>query len=324
MSTNAISESRLFTIHKRQDEDKWGRDYQPSIRATPQEAPRVSTASQIRWPRYGRDIHCLSSPETGAVLLALYHQELFDLQEQRMLSPTSRCHPLVGHPLALGSALRMLNGTVHVAERLGLLKWHPTVKLMLHDEPQGAVHVPFPWIGDLLLFMQDANGPYCVNWNVKARRGDHCKPFERRHRGRPSVRLIDHARARHSIEIAYYQDAGIRTHDIALEEIPTHLLRNLSCLYGSTTEEVVLSRTQVTDVEAQFAADMANELPPMETVRWLMQSQHLDPASIRAILYRAIWARRLRVDLMRPILMDKPLMPERTDVLVKFSHWFER
>jgi len=42
------------------------------------------------------------------------------------------------------------------------------------------------------------------------------------------------------------------------------------------------------------------------------------------ILYAAIWSREVRVDLYRPVLPDKPLRRERSDVLVDYSHWFAR
>lgn len=318
-----IHEKRLQTIHSRQDESRWGRDYQASIRATREEAPRVSIATRIFWPRYRRHIQSLSTPETSAVLLALYHPALFDLHEQRMLSPFPMPHPLTGHPRSGGAVFTPLKGTVDVAERMGHFKWHPTIKVSL-GPAEKPLHIPSVWIGDLLLFLEDERGPYCVNWNIKNKKGAHSKPFERNHRGQPSERALERARARHSVEIAYYADAGIPTHDIADEELPVNVVRNLECIYGDTTHPLKLPSSQVSDIEAQFAADMANEITPAETERWLLRTQRLSAEHSRVVLYRAIWFRRIRVDLFRPILADKPLRPERKDMLAEFSVWFRR
>lgn len=318
-----INEKRLQTIHSRQDESRWGRDYQASIRATREEAPSVSIATRIFWPRYQRHIHSLSTPETAAVLLALYHPALFDLHEQRMLSPHPMPHPLTGHPRSRGAVCTPLKGTLNVAERMGHFKWHPTVKVSLGPSEK-PIHIPSVWIGDLLLFLEDERGPYCVNWNIKKKKGDHAKPFERNHRGRASARAIERARARHSVEIAYYADAGIPTHDIAEEELPVNVVRNLECVYGDVASKVKLPGARVSDIEAQFSADMAGGLPLVETYRFLLQSQRLSAEHSRVVLYRAIWCRRIRVDLFRPIVADKPLSPERKDVLAELSVWFRR
>jgi hypothetical protein len=43
-----------------------------------------------------------------------------------------------------------------------------------------------------------------------------------------------------------------------------------------------------------------------------------------ALIHQGIWRRELRVDLFRPVLADKPLRREVTDVLVKYADWFAR
>jgi hypothetical protein len=43
---------------------------------------------------------------------------------------------------------------------------------------------------------------------------------------------------------------------------------------------------------------------------------------IKAILCQMIWNRKLRVDLFKPILLERPLIPEIKDVLIEYSHWY--
>lgn len=311
---------RFLTIRSRQEDARWGKEYEPSILATVREAPSVSIASRLYWARLERDIHCLSMPETAAALLALYNGNVFELHEQKMLSPEPRCHPLFGHPRAHGLSLPPLKGTVAVAERLGAFKFHPTVLMELRGGELG--HVPFPWVGDLLLFMQDEVGPYCVNWNVKLKRGDHDKPFQARRR--TSARSVAQAKARREIETMYYQDAGIATRDVSLDDIPHSLICNLACLFPSTKGHIGLPPQQQDKLIDIFSSDMRAGIAPMTTLDYLASSCGLDRAVVRKVLYRAIWSRRLRVDLYSTILMDKPLQPERTDALASFFRWFRR
>lgn len=314
---------RLITILKRQHEPRWGCEYQPAILSTPREAPSCSRPARLYWRGFGRDLHALSSPETAAILLALYHPRLFDLHEQRMLSPEPCPHPMQGHQRAHGLSLRPLRGTVEVAVRMELYRFHPTVVAPVQDTDDER-HVPFPWIGDLLLFMQADVEPYCVNWNVKGCSGDHTRPFSGSHRGRPSQRSIERAQARYAIEAAYYRDAGIRTVDASLDAIPFALHRNLQCLFPETKSRVAITKAERDDIVDQFSGGMHAGLPPMVTMQDLAIRRGIEITVSRKILYQAIWYRRLRVDLLRPILMDKPLLPERVDILDRFAPWFER
>lgn len=311
---------RFSTIRSRQEDDRWGPDYVPSILATVREAPSVSVASRLYWDNWGRDIHCLSLPEKASALLALYNGSLFELHEQKMLSPSPKCHPLSGHPRAAGCPLPSLKGTVDAAERLGVFKLHPTVLMEVRAGEKA--HVPFPWVGDLLLFMQDRDGPYCVNWNVKLKQGDHHKPFQARKKA--SARAVAQAKARYDIENMYYQDAGIQTRDVSLDTIPKSVSNNLECLFPSTKGRIRLPTNLQRDVLDLFTEDMQAGIPPYVTQEYLASTWRVVRAVSRKILYRAIWYRMLRVDLYAPILMDKPLKPEKSDVLADFAHWFRR
>src|SRR5690606_36240729 len=111
--------------------------------------------------------HALSTPEKVFTQLALYHPQLIDLHEQKMLWPLTSCHPLHGHPLAKGLFLPQLTGTADIAKQLGFK--HYEIAVELSDGRRGKI--PFPYQGDLLLYLLDAGGlPYAVNWTVKDRK----------------------------------------------------------------------------------------------------------------------------------------------------------
>lgn len=69
--------------------------------------------------------------------------------------------------------------------------------------------LPFPYLGDLLLFLLDEDGVYCVNWTVKQDEDDFTHP-----RFKPPISTknqqasIRKETARHEIEATYYSDTG--------------------------------------------------------------------------------------------------------------------
>jgi hypothetical protein len=124
MKVHAKEESRqvkrFYRVMERQRENAWAQDYIPGVLATREEAPSVSKTSRIYWPRVGRDLHALSEPETALLLLAIHHPQTFDVNEQRLLQPVPAPHPLSGHPVHGGLTRPRFEGTLNVAERLGM------------------------------------------------------------------------------------------------------------------------------------------------------------------------------------------------------------
>lgn len=200
-----LSLARLKEVLRRQDPPLWGQNYDPAIRATREEAPSRSRFAQVWSQRLGRYCHTLSSVEQDALLLVLFHPALFELHEQRILFTEPRPHPLSGHPFATGVDLPPLRGTIDVCQRLDMIKRHLWINVD-HPDGSGRVPVPVPFIGDFLLFLQDQEGPYCVNWTIKESSDD----FEKRPvRDRPSRNPQADCmaeRSRHAIEALYYAD----------------------------------------------------------------------------------------------------------------------
>jgi hypothetical protein len=318
------SEARLRTILSRQATPRWGADYQPAIQATVREAPSISRATLLRSKRLGRDIHTLSSSERRAALLALYHPRLFDLHEQRMLSGEPAPHPLSDHPLARGLALPPLRGTVDVAERLGYLPLHPTISVASRDR-EGRFRVPFPYIGDFLLYLRDDDGaPYCVNWSVKQSPGEFLSPSLGRRRSRNPDALRRTAAARHEIESAYYADAGIRTEAIAGSSIDPHVAANLNQLFLWHGIEIDLPPDPHQDMVGAYRALMVAGIAPIEQLQYFMHRFGVSRHTCLAVFHRAIWDRQIMVDLFRPLLFDRPMRPSVKDVIDHHASWFAR
>ncbi|MCP5304962.1 MAG: hypothetical protein H6953_05920 [Chromatiaceae bacterium] len=314
---------RLKEILRRQDPPGRGRDYIPAIRAERTEAPGRSRPSRVWSPKLGREIHVLSLVEQRALWLALYHPDLIDLHEQRMLAVEPRPHPLEGHPAVTDEHLPPFQGTIAVASRLGSIRHHPFVTMRTDDGD--SVKVPYPFIGDLLLFLVDAAGPYCVNWTIKL----DSQGFHRRAGGSKPVRDPEQAEAkariRHAIEEIYYRDAGIPTIRVVRRDIPDALEGNLRRLYSSFSTRVDLDDDARSAVIDRLQGCLLTGQPPLEAFLVLRGQLDLDIMQLKALMEQAIWNRALRVDLFEgPVFCDKPLVPERTDVLDQYATWFNR
>lgn len=320
-----LSESRLREILRRQDPPKWGRDYDPAIRATREEAPSRSRPAQVWSNRLGRYCHVLSAVEQKALLLVLYHPALFELHEQRMLATESSPHPLAGHTHSVGLSFPHFRGTVSVCERLDAIPYHPRVSV---DRPDGGgrIEVPFPFIGDFLLYLADSAGPYCVNWTVKG----HKSEFRERKilADRPS-RSPEKERAkiemRHAIEERYYLDAGIRTVRIADRDMPDDFILNLRSLLVMIHKVPEIEPAAYTELCERLQASVGTRQSPIDILLSMVHRYDLPLEVLRASFALALWKRDVRAELMSDaIFLDLPLQRERQDPLQLFAGWFSR
>lgn len=325
MANRRMNAARLRTIRNRQWEDRWGADYVASVLATPQEAPGWSYASILN-PRKlgGREFHTLSRPETFAALLALHNDRLWDLHEHRVLFPEPRAHFLFGHPRAAGKSLSRFAGTIDVASRLGFLSRHPRIYVTTGDATQPHIVVPYPFIGDLLLYLEDEAGAYALNWTV----ADKLKDFRRRGRrpvssSGPNDGDLSESE-RQLIERLYYEDAGIRTQKVACEGIDFDLRCNLRDLFLEQLETVNLPFELIVEITAMFRAAVGSGVVGYEVVRSVAAKFKITDRVALTVLKQSIWNREIRVDLFRPILMDRPLHPEVSDVFDRYREWFRR
>ncbi|HET7662346.1 MAG TPA: hypothetical protein VFK31_01805 [Rhodanobacteraceae bacterium] len=320
MAQNAAAKlARIRRITKRQHEPAWGRDYDPAIHATPQEAPKCSRPTILKPSKLGmRDMHLLSGVEARAALLALYNPNVFDVHEQHALSREPTQHPLASHPMSVGKQFPPINGTVSVAARLGHCSWHGRVYLEEVDR-----WLPDIYVGDLLLFLNDADGAYVVNWTVKAedrdfnRPGPH--PYGRPRRG-TSARVV----FRHDLEVAYFSDAGVRTQRVVDPDMDATLFANLRVLFGYHALPSNVPPAERQNIEDSLSRTVGGTTRVWTTLQAIAQERHMEAEAIRTLLYQAIWARRILVDLYQPLMIDKPLRTETRDPLRTYASWFSR
>ena len=302
----------------------WTDSYESPISAFSNDGPSISRRSCVYSAKLARDIHLLSAPEQSAAILALYHPDLFELHEQRVLSPLPDFHPLSGHPDTRRQDLPSFRGTVDVADRLGQLRLHPTVTIPDPDGSETGLRVPKPLMGDLLLFMRDDNIRYCVNWTIKKNEDGFKRGLGlKRNRKQEANRQL-RAAFRHDLERIYYEDAGIRTVRVTQQEIDFNVACNLRQLFGYHQRSPSVSADVHQSIEARFHEILGGTASPLEVSRELMQKFGCTLHDCRTIVYQAIWHRRLHVDLFSPIVFDYPLKGESRDVLQVYANWFER
>lgn len=309
----------LFRIIGRQGRFKWGDNYLAGIYAVPGEAPKGSRICRLNSRKLGRALHLLSTPERIFAQLALYNPDVFELHEQKMLSPIPHVHPLQGHPLAAGLELLPVKGTSLVAEEIGLK--HATVVVTYGDGERQ--RVPHSYLGDLLLYIQPQGSvPYAVNWTVKLSAMD----FDEVARG--SLKSLakqkedrEKARLRHALEEAYYHSAGIRTVRVSRDLLDPVLVANLDLLYGYHDREISLESNLLEDFSHDVGDCVAHGRPVASVAltygqRWGRRDLFLTK------IYKDIWERKLQVSLFDPILIDHPLVTDAPDVLQVYGSLF--
>lgn len=286
--------------------------YRPSIMAVRNEAPRGSRCSKLNSRKLGRSVHLISTHERTFAQLALYHPRLFDLHEQKMLSPVSVQHPLHGHPSVVGMSLGSASGTLAVAERIGFKHHKVTVE---QDDGEREL-MPFPYLGDLLLYLKDESGiPYAINWSVKGAHADFSE--NNRKSVKPLVqqgRDKEKARLRHLLEDEYYREMGIKTIRVSSEDIDETVALNLSLLFGCHDDEFELEEELLNDYTRELDLAIKRGTPVSSVAisygkKWGRRDQFIRR------FYKDVWDRRINVDLFSPILIDHPLQLPRRDIL---------
>lgn len=320
------SAQRLKTILQRQEPPRWGAEYIPSTLATREEAPAVSQASTLASATSGRTFHALSSPERAFILFALYHPYIFEVQEQRMLSRTPTRHPLDSCPMVEQSVRPSLRGTVTVAEDLGLLDHHPTFHFEYRDSTGKTQQkeVPFPYTGDILVFFRDSQGTAAANWSIKKSPADFQRPAFGSRKYRESAEGKAKTIARHYIEKVYYADADIPTLQLTPEDWSKELRANLEQLFSWHDRRMSVPAGLTPRIVNHFKYAIGSDHNAIDIAIQLASRHSLKLEDVKAVFYQAIWKRELRIDLFEPIAIDKPMLPEKSDPIEKYSHWLRR
>lgn len=313
-------QQRFGLIVSRQGRFRWGEIYTPSTLAVPREAPKGSRISRLNSRKLGRTLHALSTPERVFTQLALYHPALLDIHEQKMLSPVTTAHPLQGHPLTIGTFPAPLRGTLEIATEIGFKHYEIVITSSIGERKK----VPFPYQGDLLLFMADRAGiPYAVNWSVKDAR----KAFSERRLSSAKNPVQqkkdrDHAQLRAKLEAEYYASAGIRTVQVSMDMIDPAVIANLDLLFSMHDLPVTHNPQLMVDFSCAVQEYFADGMPLAHVAiqygaRWGFRDQFL------ARIYQDIWNRKLAVNLFKPILIDHPLSRSEQDLLSVYGGLFE-
>lgn len=319
-----LTEARLRTILSRQDPPAFGRDYQPSIRAAREEAPDQSRFALIWSALVDRDISTISRPEKWVLYIVLYCPWLFDIQEQRMLPYLQAPHPLTGHPRAAGMKLPNFRGTLAIAEELCALEVHPVLHIASTDDPTVMAAVPFPWIGDFLLFLQDDQGPYCINLTIKNTEAEFDVPTVGIKPNTDMKRAARHAEVRHRAEQILYADVGIPTIRVAADKVNTTVLANLEHIYGWQRRMHSFEEAQRMEIVDALRSGVLAGVSALEVIHNLMAEFGYALYDLKVVMYQAIWKREIRIDLYQYFFIEQPLIAEHRDVLAEFSQWFKR
>jgi len=309
---------RVRTMLSRQPDSRWLRDYDPAIHATRTEAPRTSRPRTVFSLKLGRCLHLLSPGEEAVALIVLHNPAVFDVHEQRMLHTEPTVHPLHNHPDHARVDLPAFRGTIAAADGLGLLRHHPRF-----TDPETGQQVPLPYVGDLLVFLQDEEGPHAINLNIKWQEVD----FKRRGPGlfpRPRLAEDEGAKARLAIEEAYYADAGIRSVRIAAGAIHSEVRSNLHRLLLWHCRPIDLSPAVTAELIGYFERQIGTHNACWSLIQAGARRMRISDYTAKTVLFQAIWNRVLDVDLYKPILMDCPLQRATRDALHEYRHWFER
>jgi hypothetical protein len=313
-------QERFALIMSRQSRFDWGGKYVPSTLAVPREAPKASRISRLHSRKLNRTLHLLSGPEKLFAQLALYHPALFELHEQKMLWPVNAGHPLRGHPLTKGTFPPLLRGTVDIAREIGFKHY----EIVVEDASGARRKIPFPYQGDLLLYLVNSRGePFVVNWTVK----DHSLAFRERRSSSPKTPVQqkkdrEHAELRGELERQYYASAGIRTVEVSRDLVSPTVQANLDLLFGMHDLDLSLELALLEDFSGAVADAVQKGIPVAYVAiehgtRWGLRDQFI------AKIYQDIWDRKILVDFNEPLLIDRPLVTGGCDLLEEFGSFFE-
>lgn len=304
---------------------RWGHDYLPANFIDDGDSPGNTRPSGIYVPDIDRYIQSQAMTERGFVLLALHCPNRLDLHEQKMLPFNPTRHPLAGYPTAKGLDLPAMRGTLAVADAMGQLKRHPVVRAPADHPTHPNQFFPFPYLGDLLLYLVDDAGPYCVNWSVKKSEMDFHRTFHS-HIRRQSAADREAAEFRHELERLHYLDGRIPTHHQFPELISSELSANLMDLHGwwARPPEDEQVRERESEMVAWYQEQIPKILVQYDLARAAAERFQVSTYDAKWILKKGIFDRRLRVDLFQTVLDNLPLFPEREDPFVKYAAWFAR
>lgn len=318
--------ARLEKILERQaGPTRWLSAYQPANMISDADVPRQTRPSALWDPYLQRFLQAQAITERPFLLFARHNPAVFDVHEQHMLAYNPAPHPLSNHEMARGLILPGLRGTMAITESLGCLNKHPMVGIPQDDSKKSKKVRPFPYIGDILLFLSDSQGSYAVDWSIKATEADFYRTFKSRHKP-PSKEDRERAELRHEIERLLLLDGQIPIHKLHPGLIDETLRVNLLNLFYWYAREPQTDDARAR--QAEITTWYGEQLPRIRVMFDLAKEAagyfKLNIHDAKWILKSAIFQRRLRVDLFRLVADNFPLYPENINPFDRYAEWFRR
>lgn len=304
---------------------RWLSDYQPANIINDADTPTMTRPSELSDPYLQRDLQGQARTERPWMLLALHNPATYDAHEQHMLPFNAAQHPLSNHESMRGHFLPGLRGTLAIADSLGCLNKHPRVRAPANHPKYPNQLLPFPFIGDILIFVRDTQGLFAVNWSIKATESDFQRTF--RSRRKPTTKEDqERAELRHEIERLLFLDGQIPTHHLYPALIDENLRVNLLHIYYWYARDPINESARV--LKDEVTAWYCEQLPLVRVMYDLIKdaARHfrLEVYDAQWILKTAIFTRRMRVELFRVVENNLPLLPEIHDPFERYAEWFRR
>ena len=320
-----MEESRFEQLahryQERQGVHRTGAQYQPAIRATRGEAPSISRCAEIWSSQAQRKIQVLSTTEAAAAVFALHCPALVDLLEQRCLPVKPDVNPASLYTTPGLTRMPGMSGTLQVAERLGLISFHPKFTVRERDDEYAA---PLPLVGDLLLILRDVAGVYAVNWSVKISEEAFGERLGKRPLKRRSQQNVEKANARHQLEELCYRDAGIPTHRVVKTTFNGRLIGNLCELVLWQKRRANLGDSERAEMVDAFRSIIGSDRTPLDLLDGLTKQFNCERYDCLVVLHQAIWRRELIVDLFKPFVINASLDEEKINPFQHYPHVFAR
>jgi hypothetical protein len=228
------------------------------------------------------------------------------------------------------------SGTIEWADRLGVVKFHPRVwrSGRISSEPVAFGGTPesmqgigaweaAPWVGDLLLYLRDDEGPYMVEWDFKDLLGQHGEPNTWQLMRNPK-RARQLAEARELVYRAYMDELHIPIVRLARDSFPCDdLINNLNDLFLRHHLSIDLPPNLIADLIGTFEMAIDSGDAPMKYIDQFA-ARGMDRDQGKRVFEQAVWEGKLLVDWFEPIAVDQPLWKATRDVGEEFAGWFAR
>lgn len=304
--------ARLHELQRRQGTHKFGPDYQAGIRAVREEAPAHSRPSQIWVPKFGRYLHALSSVERDVFAITVNDPRVLEALDQYVLPTTPAPNWLTSSPFPRAQGTpALLRGTIAVANELGALAIHPRVR---HQE---LGEVPFPYIGDMLAFLQICEEQVLsINVSIKASPEDFERPYKAGRQPRDMSAAVQKERLRHKIEEQLHGEVGTRTVRVTAADYSAVYARNIRWAHEVAHAEQTLPAHLVNVAEEVIASSAVKSQPALQAFSELSERHGIRHEQSRIVFANALLARRLPIDLTRDhVVIDQPLVYRPADQL---------